>query len=225
MSTSFARLFKVRREFLLDLVVFTVGMHGLFVLATTLLDQLAQRNGSRITDIDIDIPLLIGLGLIYLSTLLRRRKQTAWAVALCSYVFMIGFYSMRITAALGRGDLLSFTGKFVVPVVIIGLLSLNRRMFTVKSDIRSFGFSLRFTLIILIVAFAYGTAGFMLMDRHDFHEEITLTEAMHRTVDQFGLTTNSPWKFHESQLTCPEAIVTYFLHLNLFELLASYCVE
>ena len=30
----------------------------------------------------------------------------------------------------------------------------------------------------------------MFMDQHDFHQEITFGNAIHRTIDQFGLTTN-----------------------------------
>ena len=191
MSTSFARFFKVRREFLLYLVVLTVAAHGLFVLATTLLEQIAQRNGSRITAVDIDIPLLIGLGLIYLSTLLRRRKQTAWVVALLVYMFTLGFYAKQIAIAFHRHEPLYIAGRFIIPLAIIFLLLLSREMFTVKSDIRSFGFSLRVTAAILAVTFAYGTIGFSLMDRRDFHQEISVTEAMHRTIDQFGLTTSN----------------------------------
>jgi len=182
---------RVRREFWPQLAVYLVGAHGLFVLATSLLDQLRLRGGTGITDIDIDVPLLIGLGLIYLCTLLRRRKRTAWTVALLVYVFMIGFYAPRTGLALDHFELKQLVEKFVLPVAVLALLGLNRRAFTVRSDIRSFGYSLRFIIVVLAVALIYGTAGFMLMDKRDFHQEIGIGEAVHRTIDQFGLTTSS----------------------------------
>lgn len=181
---------RVRREFWLQLVVYLVGLHGLFVLATSLLDQLRPHTMAAIADIDIDIPLLIGLGIIYLSMLLRRRKRTAWVAALGVYMFMLGFYAGQIQSAVRSHDISVLATKLSLPIVIIGLLVLYRKSFTVKSDIQSFGYALRFSAILLCAAFIYGTAGFMLMDNHDFHKEISINSAMHHTIDQFGLTTN-----------------------------------
>lgn len=181
---------KVRREFWLRLVVYLVGLHGAFVVATSLLDQIRPHGGLIPTDIDIDIPLLIGLGLVYLSMLLRRRKRTAWLVALGVYLFMIGYYAGQIALAVRHHDVLDLAAKLGLPVVIIGLLALYHRRFTVKSDIQSFGYAVRFSVIILGVAFVYGTAGFLLLDTHDFHKELSVASAMHHTIDQFGLTTN-----------------------------------
>lgn len=180
----------MRREFLLRLMVLTVGAHGLFVLATTLLDQLALRGGMHINGLEIDAPIFIGLGLIYLSTLLRRRKRNAWAVALLAYTFMLGFYSMQIVRAIHDRDILEIVAKLALPLIMLSLLALYRHTFTVKSDIESFGYSLRVTLLIVSIAFVYGTVGFMLMDKHDFRREINLPAAAHHTIDQFGLTTS-----------------------------------
>lgn len=188
---TFATQLRVRHEFLLQLAVLTVGLHGLFLLASTLVEQLGFRNGLRISDIDVNVPLLIGLGLVYLSTLLRRRKRTAWIVALLAYTFMLGFYAMRIDSALAHHNIRELFEKLVLPLLILGLLGLNHKVFTVKSDVRSFGYSLRVSLLVLGIALVYGTTGFMLMDRHDFHQEINFGEAVHRTVDQFGLTSST----------------------------------
>jgi len=175
---------------MLQLVVITVGLHGLFLLASTLVEQLGFRSALRLSDIDVNVPLLLGLGLVYLSTLLRRRKRTAWIVALLAYTFMLGFYAMRIGVALDHHNLRQIFEKLVLPLLLLGLLGLNHKVFTVKSDVRSFGYSLRVSLLVLSVALVYGTSGFLLMDRHDFHQEVTLSEAVHRTIDQFGLTSS-----------------------------------
>jgi phosphatidylglycerol lysyltransferase len=81
--------------------------------------------------------------------------------------------------------------NMIVPGAILVSLYKYRDQFTVKSDIRSFALSLRIVILVLTAAFIYGVVGFLLMDKHDFHEEIGLGEAMHHTVDQFGLTTSS----------------------------------
>lgn len=191
-SSPFREHIVIRSDFLRRLVALIVGLHGLFVIATTLIEQMAGRNiHNFIGAIDIDIPLLIGLGLIYLYSLLNRRKRAAWVVALLVYIFMIGFYANQTATAFDQQAWLAVTRKLIIPVCIIGLLLLCRRQFSVKSDIRSFGYAARFSLVILIVALIYGTTGFMLMDKHDFHREISYPQAVHWTVDQFGLTTTS----------------------------------
>jgi len=183
--------FKLRREFLLQLVVLTVGLHGVFIISTTLLEQLAIHSGRMSSsNLDVDVPLLIGLGLIYLSTLLRRRKRAAWVIALLAYIFMIGFYANQTAAAFDHHAYLEVVRKFIIPVLLIGLLWVYQSAFTVKSDIRSFRYSARVSLIVLLVALLYGTAGFILLDRYDFHQEITPGRAVERTLDQFGLTTS-----------------------------------
>ena len=181
---------RIRHTFLLQLVVITVGLHGLFIIASTLLEQVGPRS-IRLNDIDVTIPLLVGLGLVYLSSLLRRRKRTAWLVAVLAYTFIIGFYARRIGLAVEHLYIRQIFEKLGLPLLILSLLGLNHAAFTVKSDIRSFGYSLRFSAVILGIALLYGTAGFMLFDQHDFHKEITVSEAAHRTIDQFGLTTSS----------------------------------
>jgi len=186
---------KVRRDFWLRLVVYLVGLHGAFVIATTMLYQLGGRLGMHLSDIDldvdIDVPLLIGVGLVYLSTLLRRRKRTAWLVALFAYMFMLGFYASQTQLYATRHDWLQIFAGLGLPALNISLLFLYRRSFTVKSDIRSFGYALRVIVLVLLVALIYGTAGFMLLSKRDFHHDLPVSEAVHRTVDQFGLTTST----------------------------------
>lgn len=182
---------RVRREALVPLVALIVALHGLFVIASTLLEQLDIHHGMHISDIDINVPLLLGLGLVYLGSLLRRRKRMAWLVALLVYMFLFGFYASRIGLAIEHHELKQIFDKLILPLLIVALLLINHRRFTVRSDIQSFGYSLRVSVIVLFIAFIYGTLGFMLMDKRDFHQEISLAEAMHRTIDQFGLTSST----------------------------------
>jgi len=171
-----------------------VALHGTYILAASLLDQLAVHRGTHLTDLTVDVPLLIGLSLIYLGGLLRRRKQTAWLVTVLAYVF---YLCISVNHLFEHAEFHDITVQEVVravvlPVVILGLLVLYRKDFVVRSDTQGFGYASRFSAIILIVALLYGIAGFMLLDRSDFHREIGLPTAAHYTIDQFNITTTKP---------------------------------
>jgi len=73
------RQLRIRERFGLQLVAIIVAAHGVFILATTLLDLLVARHTSRLGVADVDLPLIIGLSLLYLSALLRRRKPNRLA--------------------------------------------------------------------------------------------------------------------------------------------------
>ena len=193
MRTFLVQQTKVRKEFMLLLTAFAVGAYGIVVLASSLFDELAIRNGSRVSDVAIDIPLLAGISLIYLSTLLRRRKRTAWGVTILLYAFILGFNAMQL---IQRTEIrhvvpLLIVRSIVVPLLIVSALAIYHNEYVVKSDIRNFGASLQFVALIILIALVYGVGGFLLLDNRDFHQEISFANAIHRTIDQFGLTTTS----------------------------------
>ncbi|HSW37160.1 MAG TPA: phosphatidylglycerol lysyltransferase domain-containing protein [Candidatus Saccharimonadales bacterium] len=170
-----------------------VGLHGLFVLALALLEQIAARHNSRLNDLTVGLPLLIGLSLVYLSTLLARYKRHAWVVAVFVYAFLLGLNTTAIlNAANHHLELIDLARSLLVPVGVLALLIISRREFAVRSDIVAWRSSLRFALAILLVATIYGAAGFILLDESDFHEEFGPVQALHRTLDQFDLTTTHP---------------------------------
>ena len=185
---------RINRRFGVQFVSIVVGAHGIFILATTLLDQVAVRHGSRLSAIVVDVPLLIGLSLLYLSTLLRRRKRTAWLVTIVAYSFYLGIGVAGLRDHAGVHDItaLDIIRRLVLPGAILGLLFLLRAAFVVQSDIQGFRWAARFSLIMLFVALIYGVAGFSLMDHTDFHQEISVPTALHYTLDQFDLTTSHP---------------------------------
>lgn len=183
-----------RRVFAVQFLSILVGAHGAYILATSLLDQIAAHRGSHLNDLAVDVPLLIGLSLIYLGTLLRRRKRTAWLVTVAAYIFYLG---LGITQLVERSSVHQLYFHEVVrllllPLVVISLLLVFEKEFIVKSDIQGFRFALRFVAIMLAVTLIYGVAGFTLLDDSDFHQEISLGSAAHYTVDQFNLTTKHP---------------------------------
>jgi len=188
--------FSIHRRFLVRFVSWLVAIHGIFLLAIALLDALAAGRTSHLTGLIVDVHIWIGLSLVYLSSLLVRQKQTAWLVAVLAYFFLLGLDSAVI---LNLSDQRHFpvmlaVKSLLVPLMVLILLLGLRREFKVRSDIQGFRSALKFAVIVLSVTIVYGVSGFMLLDKSDFHQEFTITEALHRTVDQFDLTTTHPIK-------------------------------
>ena len=183
---------------IVEFTAFAVAFDAILLIASTLPGlHLAARNAGKSS-----ITLLIGLSLLYLSFTLRRRKRTAWIMSLIVYVLFLALNLSRVSYLLhntviirrvGPSGILTLlhllTGIVLPGLVLLGLL-LYQEYYTVRSDIRSFAISLRFVVLVFAVTFIYGVSGFLLMDKHDFHREIGAGEAVHHTVDQFGLTTS-----------------------------------
>ena len=166
------------------------------MIGTTLEDQLHVHVTRRLVHISgfvFHVPILLGLTLLYLSSLLRRGKYTAWVVASILYTVVSVLGVARFV--LGHGELhsplLTLLESVLLPLAALGGLWLLRKQFTVRSDLQSFTFSLRFIALVLAVALVYGVSGFLLLDKRDFHQEITFPQAVQRTVDQFNITTSS----------------------------------
>jgi phosphatidylglycerol lysyltransferase len=192
MQAFVSRHLKVRPEFVGKLAVFGVAVNGLIILWSTLLNQLFNNlllRRAHSGDITVGIPLILGLTLLYLSSLLARRKRVAWTVAMAVYAFILVLNVMIFIVSRHPVTLTGLGRNFLLPLLVVGGLLLTQAEFTVKSDVRSFTHSLRFVAFILFVALLYGVIGFQLLDKHDFHQEIGLWEAIHRTIDQFDLTT------------------------------------
>jgi len=173
------------------LVAFIVLVYGLEVVADSLLRQLQVHRGHTIDLFLISVPQIAGLGLLYLGTLLLRRKRNAWAAAIAVFSVLFLFELPRLLASRNTYGVRGWE-RLLLPILMLVLLLLTRNAFTVKSDVRSFRQALRISLVVLLVAFLYGVGGFSLLDDHDFHQEISLITAAHYTIDQFGLTTNHP---------------------------------
>ena len=188
------RQLSVRRQFAVRFLSLLVAAHGAYILAISLLDQISVHRGTMLSSLVVDVPLLIGLSLLYLGTLLRRRKRTAWLVTVMAYTFYLGTGVTQLVSRYRLQDvsLLELIRVLLLPLVILGLLLVFQKEFVVKSDIQGFRFAARFIVLILAVALVYGVAGFQLLDHSDFHQEINLPTAAHYTIDQFDLTTKKP---------------------------------
>jgi phosphatidylglycerol lysyltransferase len=171
---------------------------GLLIILTTLLDLVLGRTRFA-TPFSVELSILIGLTLVYLSSLLQRQKQTAWAAAIIVYVFYLGASLSNLQQRvedtkhkpLNHYYEVDLIKNLVLPLLIVLALLYARNAYKVRSDIRSFGFALRAIFVVFLIAFFYGIIGFLLMDKSDFHHEISFFEAAHRTIDQFGFTSTS----------------------------------
>lgn len=191
---SLKRQLHIHRRFAVQFLSFLVAANGLYVLALTLLEQIQAHHSSRLTDIVIDVPLLVGLSLLYLGTLLRRQKRTAWFVTVLAYAFYLGLGVSALLSSITAHTLSVHEAVrlLLLPLIVLILLFVFQKEFVVRSDIQGFRFAVRFVVIILVATLIYGIAGFLLLDESDFHQEFGFPTALHYTVDQFDLTTTHP---------------------------------
>lgn len=189
MTKALSRRQLIRREFILQLVAGGVIANGLMIIATTFINQLTIHNGSRVNDIIVSLPLISGLTLVYLGGLLHRHKRAALLLAIPLYTFILGTNSTQLFG-IERPSVFVIVRSVILPLVVVSSLLAFRRSFTVKSDIRSFTLSLRFIGLILLVTLGYGVSGYTILDERDFHQEISMVQALHNTMDQFNFTTD-----------------------------------
>jgi phosphatidylglycerol lysyltransferase len=181
---------------LFRILTYGVALQGLLMIAGTLEEQLHVRFTRHLLHVSgfvFHLPILFGLTLLYLSALLRRGKQTAWVISAVLYAVILAFGMVQFGLAHGelRHPLFVLLRSVLLPLAVFVGLLLLRKQFTVRSDLRSFAFSLRFIALVLAVTLVYGVSGFLLLDNRDFHQEITWPQAVQRTVDQFNITTSS----------------------------------
>lgn len=203
-----------------------VALNGAYILATTLLDQVSIHHRPHLSAFVVDLPLLLGISLIYLGSQLSRQKRTAWQVTVVVYAFYLGLgvaalINLDQDGALNAIDIIR---RSIIPITILSVVYLFRREFYVKSDIQGFRTSTIFATGVICVALIYGVAGFLLLDNRDFHQQIGVTEAVHYTVDQFDLTTNTPLQpatrrghIFADSLSAVSIIAVVYVALALFQ--------
>ncbi len=174
------------------LVALAVLLHGILIVIFTLFNQLMAHRHGMLTDFSVDLTLGIGLTIIYLSTLLARRKRTAFIATLAAYVFYLG---ADIEGLIDDFQIhhhltwFSVTRAVILPLVILALLLINRKKYVVRSDSQGFRTAVITSFIILALTFIYGTIGFYVLGRKGFHHQLSIPAAMHYAVDQLNLTT------------------------------------
>lgn len=180
----------VHPSWALIIVSASVLFTGLLTVGSVLLALLHQRRTGIVIS-DARFTLLTGLTFIYLASLLRRGKHTAWMIALPLFAYLVVRNLRHFIVDLpdDAESLLPVILNLLIPAIaLFGLIS-ARRLFTVRSELRSFPLALQRAALVLLIAFLYGVVGFQLLDTKDFRQEIPLFTGAHYTVDQFDLTT------------------------------------
>ncbi|HSX08327.1 MAG TPA: phosphatidylglycerol lysyltransferase domain-containing protein [Candidatus Saccharimonadales bacterium] len=180
------------RRFIPELISVAVVITGILFIAFSMFAALVLHGRDNGHAVLVGPPLIMGLTLLYVGMLLNKRKHTAWWVAVVIYGIWLVAYA--IVAAFERppdsgfDKLVTWVVNALAPgLTVIGLV-LSRHEFRVKSDVRNFAIAVRFSILVLLIALVYGVVGFTLLDKRDFHQEINFGEAVHHTLDQFGLT-------------------------------------
>ncbi len=176
-------------NFMVQLLSLTVFLYGLVIFIDVLGIRLIGHHVRHTNDLTLSFSLIAALSLIYLSTRLRRRKQTAYWVTLAIYSALACFNTIDMLTEHEPFDQTLFVRRVLIPALLIIALIYRRQAFRVRGGIQSFKVALRSVVLVLLITFAYGTSGFLLLDMHDFHHEISVEDAAHRTIDQLGLTT------------------------------------
>lgn len=183
-----------RRNFLAQLISLLVGLYGFFIVFTTLFDQFEIYRLRLVNSFVIDIHLMFGVGFIYLSILLARKKRNALIVAFLAFTFLLieGLVTLLSYSHLTKFSLIVLVRYVLLPLLAMIALLVTRDLFKVKSDQAAFRSSIKLSIIALTITLVYGVSGYMLMDKSDFHYEIGFFSAIHHTIDQFDLTTSAP---------------------------------
>jgi phosphatidylglycerol lysyltransferase len=122
--------------------------------------------------------MLIGFGLVILSINIFKRKKRAFFITL----FLI---ILSIFVHLGKGLNYEEAG---LSVLILVLLWLSRKSFTVESSIPSFGWGFIRLGVGFMSALVYGAVGFWFLDSREFGINFTIGESIKQTLSSLLLT-------------------------------------
>jgi phosphatidylglycerol lysyltransferase len=123
------------------------------------------------------VTLLIGFALVITSLNIYRRKRLAWWVGMLLAGFSVLFH-------LTKG--VDYEEATLSALLVAGLW-LTRGRFTVKSRAVSWSLAVRGAVLALILAFAYGVAGFWLLERREFGVNFDVRDSAQRTIRFFLL--------------------------------------
>jgi phosphatidylglycerol lysyltransferase len=124
------------------------------------------------------LTLLTGFTLVILSINIYKRKKRAFQITLLLSILSIFFY-------LAKG--LDYEEAFL-SIILIVLLWLSRKTFTVRSSIPSLGWGFIRMGVAIIAAFIYGIVGFWFLDTREFGINFTIGECIKQTIAFLSLT-------------------------------------
>ncbi len=153
----------------------TGGLTVLSVLSPVIphrFNRIEQYWPLALHDLSRTVTLIIGFSLLMLSFNLWRRKRAAWIMA----VVILGALLAASITHPHQGIVAAFAA------VNLGVLAINHRRFRVRSDIPTVRRGLEQLALSLLIALAYGSLGFWLLDRRAFGLNFTLGDAVRRTL-------------------------------------------
>jgi phosphatidylglycerol lysyltransferase len=127
------------------------------------------------------LALIFGFMLVYLSINLFEHKRVAWWLATVVSALLVLAYVIR-------GHLWY---SAAAPAATLALLLIFRGRFSVRSEPTSIVRGILLMVVSLLVALAYGTLGFWLLDKQDFGLSFNLADSFTRTIRQFTMLGNS----------------------------------
>ncbi len=180
-------------NFEVRLISLLVLVNGIYLVGNTLFRQLIYNHNFRdITYFSNDLNLIVAISLIYLGSLLIRRKRTALYFSLIAYAIYLfsnleNYLNFNSLKHIGFG---LFIRELLIPLVILLMLIFNYSKFFVKSDTQSFKTAFQLSLILIVIVGIFGTSGYLVLGKSGFHQNLSIPSALHYTFDQVNLTTN-----------------------------------
>jgi phosphatidylglycerol lysyltransferase len=154
---------------------FTGGVAVLSVLDPRLsrrFNRLENYSVADPADLSRHLTLIAGFLLLFLSYSLWRRKRVAW-LASCGLLAVT-----IVTHILKRHDEIGA----ILSAVTLTLLLAQRQRYRVRSDVPTLALGIARFVASLLLALAYGTLGFFLMDRRSFGVNFTFADAVNHTL-------------------------------------------
>ena len=146
----------------------------------------------------------MGVFLIYLSINLFKRKHNAWFAA----VILSAGSALLHLARVGAERIKFITDSdvslgipmvtLIAPILSVVLLVIYREQFTVLSESHRVRTGIRKFLFSVVLAIAYGTIGFFLLEKHDFGLNFELSEALIRSIRELFFIGNSDLTAHSA---------------------------
>lgn len=185
---------KINNKYRITAVSLIVSLNGLLMLIYSLFKESHIETNLKAAHFILNFPILFGISLVYLSIQLLRTKRTAWLATIYLYLAYIVIVAINLIVSPNYHNKLNILNieNILLAILAIFLLIIWNKNYKVKSDVSAIKTGVITSLTILIIALIYGISGFLLLDKTDFHQEMSFFNAFHHTIDQFNVTTNKP---------------------------------
>jgi phosphatidylglycerol lysyltransferase len=166
---------KIIMVWIISLLVLSGGLMNIFFLVRPVLigrrRLLMEIFPLEFLHLSRFLTLLTGVALVVSSFNIFKRKKRAFQIAVILFFLSVIFH---LTKGLDYA-------QAIYSAVILGMLILARKSFTVKSSIPDFKWNLIRFGIAAIVVLIYGIAGFWIMDEREFGINFNIIDSIHKT--------------------------------------------